>query len=398
MPRRRAPDPPPKRRSPNTGSVRWIEKRQRWRARLPQHKGEAIRESWHLTKDEAEAWIVREMARDEESFDPARSLREYLAYWLDLRGEAWGPQTRRRYAFEAQVLGSLRSVALYRLRGDRVQATQKRLLERGLSRRYVYNVMALLRRALADAVKWKILTENVVDTVTLPSPEDKPTRAWEIEEAQAVLKAIVGQRFEACYLLILWGGLRIGEVVGLRWSQIGDDGVVAFQEAEHTHLKGRPIGTTKRNRSRETCLPAHVAARLRELREAGPPPVAWPGRRNVGVAFVYVAQRPDGQRWHPRTIRDDWIKLIEGVKHGGEAVTPLRPHGGRKTFGTQHMVAGTALADLASLMGHSSPATTASSYLATSKTRKMEAAERLADLLEPERGTRKGLVKGQAKS
>jgi integrase len=391
MPRRRPEPEKPKRRSPGTGSVRWIERRQRWRSRLPQRKDEKTRETWHLTRDEAEAWIVREVARDRDSFDPTHSTGDYLDYWLDLVGDRWGPQTRRRYEYEAKAMGPLRAIPLERLRGDRVQAQQATLLQRGLTRRYTYNVMALLRRALADAVKWKILPENVADTVTLPEPEVRVTQAWTLDEVKAVLRAITGHRFEACYLLILWGGLRIGEVVGLKWDQIADDGTVAFREAEHTHLRGRPIGTTKRERERETELPAHVVTRLKELCTAGPAALAWPGRPKTHVASVYVAQRPDGGRWHPRTIRDDWVRLVTALK-----VAPLRPHGGRRTFGTQHMAAGTPLADLASLMGHSSPAITAQSYLGSSKDRRKAAAERLADLLEPDRGIGKGQSKGQA--
>lgn len=376
MPRKKPAIPAPKRRPPDSGSVTWVERRQRWRARLPQRKGEPARESWHLTRDEAEAWIARELAREADAFDPSGTLGDYLDYWRDLRGAGWGPQTQRRYEYEAKALGPLRGISLLRLRGDRVQRHQKAMLDRGLTRRYVYNVIALLRRALADAVKWKIIGENVADTVTLPEPETRETQAWDMGEVRAVLAAIVGHRFEAIYLLILWGGLRIGEVVGLRWDQIGDDGTVAFRQAEHTHLRGRPLGTTKRERDRETQLPAHVVGRLKELRVSGPAPLAWPGRPKTDVAYVYVAQRPDGDRWHPRTIRDDWVKLVTAAK-----VAPLRPHGGRRSWGTMHMVSGTALADLASLMGHASPDTTARSYLGSSKARRREAAERLAALI-----------------
>lgn len=393
MPRKkREPDlpPKPKRRAPDTGSVRWVERRRRWRARLPQRAGESTREAWHLTKDEAEAWIARQLARSPDAFDPSRTVREYLDYWQRLRAGAWGPQTRRRYTYEARALAAIQGVPLWRLRGDQAQSALADLLDRGVTRRYAYNVASLLKRALADAVRWRILTENVAETISLPSPEHRVTQAWDIEEIRDVLAALVGHRFEACYLLILWGGLRIGEVVGLRWDQIDRDGGVAFRQGEQTHMPGRPLGPTKRERERETQVPLRVARRLAEIKQKGPAPVAWPGRPKHDVAYVYVAQRPDGGRWHPRTIRDDWKRLVAGLK-----VKQLRPHGGRRTFGTAHMVAGTPLADLATLMGHSSPATTAQSYLGSSAARRREAAERLAELLEPTKRPRKGHRKGQ---
>lgn len=391
MPRRKSPAPPP-RRERDTGSVVYVERRKRWRARLPREADGIRKESWHLTRDEAEAWIVRELNRAPDSFDPSQTVESYMDYWLRLAGGRWDAQTARRYRYEANAIGAtVRGTPLNRVRGDQFAAGQAAILERGCSRRYAYNVLSLYRRALADAVKWKILDENVVETVTLPEPEKKTARAWDIEEIRAVLTRIIGHRFEACYLLILWGGLRIGEVVGLRWDQIASDGTVAFEQAEKSHLRGRPLGGTKRDRSRETQIPAHVVARLKELRTAGPMLLAWPGRPRADVAYVYVAQRPDGSRWTVRKIRDDWTALVSGLK-----VQPLRPHGGRRSFGTAHMVSGTPLADLASLMGHANPAVTAASYLGTSKGRRQEAAERLAGLIQPDLGTIGGQIGGQA--
>lgn len=389
MPRKRPPSPPP-RREYGSGSVSYSPSRRRWRARLPRAGRDVPRESWHRTEDEARAWIAREMARQPDSFDPGEPVGAYLNYWYRLLVAGWGAQTALRYRYEMAALKPLAPVPLDRLRGDQVQALKAALLARGLTRRYVYHVISLLRRALADAVKWKILAENVVETVTLPEPERKASQAWDLDEIRAVLAAIVGHRFEAVYLLILWGGLRIGEAVALRWDQIEDDGTVAFDQAEHTQIRGRPLGSTKRERDRETQLPAHVVARLKELRAAGPAPLAWPGRPRADVAYVYVAQRPDGSRWHPRTIRNDWVALVSGLK-----VRQLRPHGGRKSFGTMHMVSGTPLADLSALLGHSSPAVTATSYIASSKGRRREAAERLAALLEPAAGTAPGTIDGQ---
>lgn len=363
----------PKRRPPDSGSVSWSSRRQRWRARLPGKDGA---ETWHLTRDQAEAWIASVLTRTPTSFDPSGTVGSYLDYWRELHAGRWAPQTAKRYQYEAAALTGVRTAVLWRLRGDQVMAEQARLLKRGLTRRYVYNVISLLRRALADAVKWKILTENVVETVTLPDPEHTSTRAWTLGEVRTVLAAIVGHRYEAVYLLILWGGLRIGETVALRWDQIADDGTVAFTHAEQTQLRGRPIGRTKRERDRETQLPAVVVARLRDLQAAGPVPVDWPPMRHLSVAYVYVSQRPDGNRWTPHTIRLHWQQLVSRLK-----VAPLNPHGGRKTFGTIHMIAGTALADLSTLMGHASPATTAQSYIASSGERRREAAERLAALI-----------------
>lgn len=378
MPRRPAPPPKPPRRAPGAGTVTYVARRRRWRARLPIRDGQPAKESWHLSRDEAEAWIVRELSRAAGSFDPSGTVGAYLAYYLDLQTGRIGEQTMARYTGEAVALGkTIRGTRLDRLRGDQTLKAQRDLLERGVSRIYAYNVLALLRRALDAAVAWKIIGENVMADQILPTPEHRVTRAWNLAEARTVLAAIIGHRFEACYLLILWGGLRIGEVAALRWSDIADDGLVAFDRAEHTHIRGRPIGSTKRNREREAQLPLHVVRRLRELRERGPSAAVGGGPARPGAAYVYVAQRADGERWSPYTIRNDWKRLVAGIG----TVQPLRPHGGRRTAGTLHIVAGTALPDVSALLGHSSPAITARSYLGSDLDRRRAAAENLAALI-----------------
>lgn len=377
MPRSRKPEPKPPRRPVGTGSVAWVEKRQRWRARLPKQIGEmSARESWHLTKDEAEAWIARELARSVDTFDARRSLGDYLDYWQELHADRLGDQTRVTQCAHARAYAELRTVPLERLRGDQLQAAQARLIARKRSRRYARVVTTLIKRALNDAVRWKILAENVAETVTLPQSEPRKTRAWEMAEIQALLAEIVGHRFEAAYLLILWAGLRIGEVMAIRWSAIDADGIVTVSESEHSRVKGRPIGTTKRERVREVDLPAAVTRRLRELRSAS--------------QNVYVTGKSGGGRWSARTVYVDWLKLTTHLK-----IQPLAPHGGRRSYGTMHMLAGTPLADLAVLMGHASPATTAAAYLGSSRTRRKQAADRLADMLAPPKRTRKGRREGQ---
>jgi integrase len=323
-------------------------------------------------------WLASALTRNSDAFDARRTVGAYLDYWRELHAHRWAPQTRLRYQAEARAYREVRGIALDRLRGDQVQAAQAALLKRGCTRRYAYNVTRLLGRALADAVKWRILTENVVDTVTLPTPERPRARAWDLAEIRAVLAVIVGHRFEAAYLLILWAGLRLGEVLALRWDAISSDGVVTVSASEQGAIKGRPIGPTKRERIREVDLPEHVTARLRALRQA------------PGVTSVYVLGRPDGGRWKRDVVRRDWVALVSALK-----IQPLRPHGGRRSWATMHMLAGTPLADLSVLLGHASPATTAAAYIGSSRVRRRQAALALAELLAPQSGDVKGLEEGQ---
>lgn len=346
MPRPKKPPAPTPRRTYGTGSVRYVAARSRWRARLPRDAAGHQRETWHASEDEAAAWLARELSRDASGFDPASSLGQYLNYWYGLHASRWQPLTQYRYRYELATCRSIATHRLDRLRGDHVQGLLAGMLARGLSTRYVYNVGSLLRRALGDAVTWGILERNVALAVTLPEPERRPARVWTAPDVQKVLRAIEGHRFEAAYLLILYGGLRIGEVAAVRWDALdAGAGVLTVRDAEWTNAK-RQIGTPKRQRVREVDLPPHVVARLLALRRAMP------------VPSVYLLGKPDGSRWTTERLRGDWQALAEPL-----GIPTLNPHAGRHTALSHLLARGVPIAEVARQAGHASPAVTYATYV-----------------------------------
>lgn len=82
------------------------------------------------------------------------------------------------------------------------------------------HVHKLLRNALADAYRLELVTRNVAVQVKAPPVGREPRPALTIDEAHRLLRAIKGERLEALYVLALATGLRRGELLGLRWSDV----------------------------------------------------------------------------------------------------------------------------------------------------------------------------------
>ncbi len=78
----------------------------------------------------------------------------------------------------------------------------------------------VLQQALNRAVKWDLVTRNVV--LATDRPRSTPRAITPLTEAQAhqLLAAVAGHRLEALYRIALSLGLRRGEVLGLRWVDI----------------------------------------------------------------------------------------------------------------------------------------------------------------------------------
>lgn len=100
-----------------------------------------------------------------------------------------------------------------------------------LSSRTVAYCHAILRKALADAVRDELVPRNVASLVEPPVVKRKPLTPPSKTEVAALLAAASGDRLAALWLVILALGLRRGEALGLRWSNVDlDAGTVRLEK------------------------------------------------------------------------------------------------------------------------------------------------------------------------
>ena len=78
----------------------------------------------------------------------------------------------------------------------------------------------MLHKALNDAVRWGHLARNPADRADPPKPATPEMRAWSPEQLRAFLAHVHEDRLYAAWLLLATTGMRRGEVLGLRWSEI----------------------------------------------------------------------------------------------------------------------------------------------------------------------------------
>jgi integrase len=152
-----------------------------------------------------------------------QTVAQFLERWLeDAVKPSVRPLTHEQYRqhvklYLAPLLGHHR---LDKLAPQHVRQLISQKLEDSLSPRTVQLSLVILRRALGQAVKDDLVGRNVAKLVDSPRwkrPEIKP---WESGEAGQFLDAVKGERLEGAYLVALSLGLRRGEVLGLRWSDI----------------------------------------------------------------------------------------------------------------------------------------------------------------------------------
>ncbi|WP_208862953.1 tyrosine-type recombinase/integrase [Micromonospora chersina] len=93
----------------------------------------------------------------------------------------------------------------------------------GLSVRMVRYIHAVLRNALQNAVREGLVTHNVARLVQVETPDYEDGQGLAILQAQRLLETVRPTRWYSLYVLALMLGLRRGELLGLRWSDVDLD-------------------------------------------------------------------------------------------------------------------------------------------------------------------------------
>ena len=154
------------------------------------------------------------------------TVANYLDGWLESRRHSIRPKTLEGYrsalaramaAFGDERLDRLSKAHLVEMIGT------MRSGKRPLAPRSVNLTLGLLRQALNAAVREGILIRNPAAMVNLLPEPTAEMKSWTSEEAAAFLSVTSGHLWSGPFALSL-SGLRRGEVLGARWTDVTLDG------------------------------------------------------------------------------------------------------------------------------------------------------------------------------
>lgn len=242
----------------------------------------------------------------------------------------------------------------------------EKLKSGGVSGHTALHAYRVMKAALTQAVKWRLILTNPLDAVEAPKREPHEPRVLSAEEARNMLRFFRGSDIEPAIALALGAGMRRSEISGARWSDVSlEDGYISISRGRH-HVAGAVIEEppkTERSR-RVVSLPDYAVEILKRHRQDS----------------GYVLSDAQGAPMTPNALSYRYRKECEAR---GVSLVPLRDL--RHTHATLLLEAGVDVVVVSRRLGHSNVTTTDRFYLRPSRAADELAAGMLDDLLAPTR-------------
>jgi integrase len=286
------------------------------------------------------------------------SIGDFLEVWVVNVAPSVKPNTAKFYAdYVRRYTADLAALTPAQLKPQHLTQLYAKLLKQGLSSTTVRHLHAVLHRALDNAVKQGIYSQNYCDLVDAPRTLHKEMQTFSAEQTRTFLETIRGVRFEALFALAVSTGMRQGELLGLTWENVDIDRGMIYVKNNLQFIKGEVfLQDPKTDKSRRMIF---VGPLVREL-------LAAHKERQQEERLVLAQDRKwnlvfttlKGHPVHPSTlVHEHYYPILKRAK-----LPHIRFHDLRHTAATLLLEAGINPKVVSEMLGHSSVGITLSLY------------------------------------
>lgn len=307
----------------------------------------------------------------------------WLDIWLSEYCGAIKPGTLKTYSDNVKnhIKPGIGEVKLCELQPHAVQAFVNGLQKgrKPLSAKTVKNIHGTLCKALSEAVRVRYIAFNPANGCILPKVQRGDIKPLELEEIAAFAGAIDETPCGDIFFVALNTGMRLSEILGLRWSRVDFKKGALKVDAQMMVKRGegtaRELGAPKNGKPRTFKPAPAVMDRLKAVqrRQKERQLIAGPVWSNaLGLVFT---NELGGEIPHA-TVEHRFTRIMDRLGIEGH-----RFHDLRHTFATEALRAGVDVKSISETLGHSSVAFTLDVYAGFTEAMQDEAAARLQALI-----------------
>lgn len=331
---------------------------------------------------ECRQWLADSQYQDEHSnlsFPEEMTVKAWFDYWISMKKRIVRPNTVRNYTerYEQNIDPVIGKLLLSEVRPIQCQAIMNKMADEGYRTSTIYQARITLYNMLDYAYQNDVIMKNPCNG-TVKSDIGKPSQKKEaltLEKQKKFVKGIAGNTYEYQYKFLLQTGLRTGELVGLKWSDIDFDShiLTISRSMEYRHSTGEwRIGEPKSKSGyrsiplTEEALDILCRQRLKN-REVKVTPMEW-------TDYVFLCRRGT-------PVKNSTYDTMLSKQCDKIGIPRFSMHVLRHTFATRCIEAGMKPKTLQTILGHANIGITMNLYVHTTEDEKQKEIEKIAPAL-----------------
>ena len=232
--------------------------------------------------------------------------------------------------------------------------------KKGLSNRTILSHYRFLSDLFNTAVKWGIISSNPAQRVDAPKQEHKEAKYLDEEQAKELLRLIQNAptQYRMMIIMLLFTGMRIGELCGLEWKDIDFQKEMICIRRSSQYLPGKGIFTKEPKNTSSIRTNKFSHSLFVELKSYK----AWQAKERMKLGDQWIDCDRLFTQWNGAPIYpyslgqwlNDFIKTTD-LPH-------ISVHSLRHTNATLMISSGTDIRTVSSRLGHSQTSTTMNIY------------------------------------
>lgn len=334
------------------GSVFFDKSKNRYTAAFITPEGRRISKRF-ITPEEAENWLEDNRYNiRHNSFVAPTTLKTgmWLVQYLSVYKQSIRPQSLKVYLMYAKHCQPIANIPLQKLTSIDIQSLINGWQKKGYAPSFVNTHLMFLSAALKKAAALDLIQKNPMLAVERPKSGSRKVEIFTLEETKKLLEYTDRPKLRRLHVIIsiaLYTGMRIGEILALKWSDITPSFIrvskTVIGSGNSAYIQSAPKTSTS---NRKVSIPGdlyNVLMKWKENTHASSGPLFKTRNGNaVGYALVsYTFHQAQ------KALGFEHIRSFHSLRH---------------THASYLIAHGVSVAEVAKRLGHSSPSVTLNTY------------------------------------
>lgn len=316
------------------------------------------------------------------------TVQDYYYTWLMDRKSTYKPNSFKDYEgiYRLYINNTpLGNIKLKKLSQLDLKRHYKDLMNNGATAKTIHRINTKFKACLSTAVKEEIILKNVCSLVELPKAITiKKREVLTLDEQRRFCEAIKGHKLELFFLTALSTGMRLGELIGLKWEYVNfnDNAITVSITLQKTYVYDENLNkrleeveqTPKtENGIRVIPLPSSLIPKLKEQRKN-----QLENKLKYGQSYNisnYVFTDEMGNAIDNKRPNKNLKTILKSLD-----IEPIKFHGLRKTYATRLFENGVPPKTVQVLLGHADIQTTLNIYTEVMEDEKNKAVDTLNNI------------------